>query len=229
MWLCRGVGFRGIGKPRLQSHIQCLKSSTVPHPLTENVIDPRKDRATRPEIGGQTSFVDLGRFAKLLGHLNVGTSKRVYRLLGVAHHKEGARGELACRVPPCEQLHDFDLQRVGVLELIHEQTAKAALEMQTGFGVIPQHVAGPNEQVVETRLPRSTPHLDLFQHHARDWRSQLPNHSRANLAKPPFDQVVKVREFFPKGQEGVPSLVVRPVGSVAQPARGDGYRFFAGE
>ena len=85
--------------------------------------------------------------------LDVGAPEPVDRLLGVADDEQlsghGAHagpvglGGIAGR----EQQQDLGLDRIGVLELVHEQPLVALLEVGADIGVATQQIAGAHQQV----------------------------------------------------------------------------------
>ena len=86
--------------------------------------------------------------------VDVGTPEAVDRLLGIAHHEQGARSRLQpapvllALVLPGEVEHDLSLDRVSILKLVDQQVGVAILEVGAHLGVLPQQAGGVHQQVL---------------------------------------------------------------------------------
>ena len=77
--------------------------------------------------------------------MHVGPAEAVNRLVGVAHGEQ-----LAGRQPgAAQQIDQFHLHRVGVLQFVDEQEAVTLAEAGADGGVIAQQVAGRRQQVLK--------------------------------------------------------------------------------
>ena len=90
------------------------------------------------------------------GHVRA--AKAVDRLLGVPHQEELARrGDdllvvVLRGIVGAQQQQDLGLQRVGVLELVHEEVAEAPLQQGAHRTVVAQQIARAHEQIQEVEL-----------------------------------------------------------------------------
>ena len=55
----------------------------------------------------------------------------------------------------CEQQEQLRLQRIGVLELVHEDPPESRLEMAANAGVVPNEIARPQQQIEEIQCALS--------------------------------------------------------------------------
>ncbi len=106
--------------------------------LAEHAVDPVDDRRHRAEVlaqGHDLSALSGDEFGDLVVHGDVGSPEPVDGLLGVAHQEELAGQKLDVapalgdRLALGKQEGDLGLQRVGVLELVDQQIAVAALKV----------------------------------------------------------------------------------------------------
>ena len=96
-------------------------------------------------------------FADRAVDADIGSAEPVDRLLRIAHDEERARPHPSVHrrrvvirvVGRGEEQQQLRLQRVGVLELVHEQVAEAPLEVAPYLGVVAHEVARLDEQVEE--------------------------------------------------------------------------------
>ena len=127
-------------------------------------VDVRQDGLPRPEVGRDAD--DGCRVAlrkRVPGgevRLHVRAAEPVNRLFGVAHQEERARTNLAILPRPHgipltgQAPDDFRLQRVCILEFIHEDVRVAPGKGPSHRFVVPQQVPGLVQQVVEIEQRR---------------------------------------------------------------------------
>ena len=122
------------------------------------------DRRAGAEVGGDGEHavcrLRAERFTRPHVSRNVGAAEAIDRLLGIAHEEERARTQRECRPVvrlaglrrlAAEAPEDLGLQRVGVLEFVHEYVAEALGQCLAHLVVVPQQVAGGEDQVVEVQ------------------------------------------------------------------------------
>ena len=114
--------------------------------------------------------------------VDVGAAEAVDRLLRVAHEEKATgvgwsqrlvaprpRGDVG---PGGRQEHrDLDLQRIGVLELVDEDTLVSRPTRRTNVGIA-EHVAREHEEVLEKQLTFVCPRRRPFEHRRRKRRNQ---------------------------------------------------------
>jgi len=122
------------------------------------VLSARKDAAEQPvqrgqqvrpaaEVAGERHVLPARRrhlLPELPVHLDVRAAEAVDRLLRVPHDEQPAR-----RAARRQHPEDLRLERVGVLELIHEDVAEPRGEPPRDFGVRREERLGPQQQVHE--------------------------------------------------------------------------------
>ena len=152
--------------------------------LAEHVIDPREHLRCRPEVAGEKARGRFGEaFARGEERRDVGAPEPVDRLLGVAHEEQspgvdghvGPRPVAVGRIARPEQRGQLDLDRIGVLELVDEDTAVPVAEVcarpRAVFRVAQQR-ACEHEQIVEIELTGGAPLGDGMFGTARDRGNQ---------------------------------------------------------
>ena len=127
--------------------------------LLEVRIHERRDRVYRAEVADQPQHGALLRHPPLhhLVRLDIGAAEAVDALLRVAHHEERSGPE--CHAPPVnafggirrEQEADFRLDRIGVLELIHQQVAEPLAQHATCARAGTQQVRSAQQEVAEAK------------------------------------------------------------------------------
>src|ERR1035437_5321300 len=122
-------------------------------------VDEIQDGGLRAKISCDFEYgVRIARFERNLCDevgSHVGTTKTVDCLFGITHQKEGSRTD--CPFLPRqrrvsfagEQPQDLGLQRVGVLEFIHQDPRVAPRESLTHWLVALKEISCMMEQVVE--------------------------------------------------------------------------------
>ncbi len=99
----------------------------------------------------------------LLVHADVGPPEPVNRLLRVTHQEQApgartdARPVALVRIVRRQQQEELGLQRVGILELVHEEAGEAHLEVAPCRGVISDQVAGADQEIEEVERSRRAP------------------------------------------------------------------------
>ena len=130
---------------------------------------PRKSRVhglldgrNGAEAGGEVQELGATGEQELLHVLverDVRAAEPVDRLLRIAHDEQLSRR--GARIPPArlrrvrgsDQQEDLRLQRVGVLELIHQDVREAPRELRAHRNVVADQVPGPHEQIEEVEAP----------------------------------------------------------------------------
>ena len=99
----------------------------------------------------------------LLVESHIGAPESIDRLLRIADQKElaadGSDSTPVClaRVIGGKQQEYFRLERIGVLELVHEEMAEAPLQLAANNGIVPDQIARLDEKIEEVEPSR----LDL--------------------------------------------------------------------
>src|SRR5581483_4852387 len=83
--------------------------------------------------------------AQLMKQMHVGATKQVNGLIGIADREELARRQAWAT----EVVDQFHLHRVGVLQLVQEQKAITFLQAGTNLGVVPEQVAGQQQEILK--------------------------------------------------------------------------------
>ena len=128
--------------------------------LLEAMVHERQDRIDRAEIGGdleQVCVADRSARDDVGGH--VGAAEAIDRLLGIADQEQRARTQSASEQIhggslagfPAQEPDDLDLQRVGVLELVHQDMTEAARQRLPDVLVPREQVARGVEKVIEIK------------------------------------------------------------------------------
>ena len=118
-----------------------LRVFGLPEDVVEALVDEGEHGRDGAEVGGEGQdfpAVRLDEALHLLVDGDVGAAEAVDALLGVADHEELARGEADAapvrggglgRGVLGQEEGDLGLQRVGVLELVHQDEVEALLEV----------------------------------------------------------------------------------------------------
>ncbi|MEZ5262744.1 MAG: hypothetical protein R2755_13455 [Acidimicrobiales bacterium] len=146
----------------------------VGHQRAEQTVHPVEHGPDRAEVGveaGQAA-ISAEPVAGFEEQRDVGPAEPVDRLLGVTHEEQPARFDLQRR--PARragighrgghQHGQLDLQRIGVLELVEEEVAIAAVQRLPGGGAVTQHGAGQHQQVVELQQPGGPAGIGAVEH-----------------------------------------------------------------
>ena len=136
-----------------------------PHPARKQVVDPVGDWPLGAEILDEADGLSsrlLHPFLQPPHLFYVGAAEAVDGLLGVPHDKEfspfradplprrGTRLVLLALGNVFRQEHgDLGLDGVGVLGLVDEEVGETAAEVVPHLNLVPQHVPGPDQQVVK--------------------------------------------------------------------------------
>ena len=158
--------------------------------LVEPLVDEGDDRRDRAEVGGEgegLAAASLDEALRLLVDRDVGAAEAVDRLLGVADDEELARLQAAAapvgRGLPLRVLgqeeRDLGLQRVGVLELVHQDEVEAPLEVAAHGDRGLQDVARAEEEVLEVHDRRVRLRLLVGGEEAPQPVAQRPGEVRA--------------------------------------------------
>ena len=149
----------------LRRGVQCdvgrLNSRGLDDQFAEHRVDPLEHIRVGPEVRGQFS-------ARLVpeerGELHecgdVCTPEPVDRLLRVTHDEDGtlrSRAVAPVLSAPIRARRDtdrqFDLDRVGVLELVEQQVLVLLLQLDADLLIGTQHLTRKHQQVVEEQQP----------------------------------------------------------------------------
>ncbi|MCX5649363.1 MAG: hypothetical protein NTX40_09765, partial [Planctomycetota bacterium] len=132
----------------------------VAHQRREQVVDQPRDAPVQPETLGEPFFaLRTDAPERTLEHLNLRAAEPIDGLLRVAHAEERARPQRPRLAAPAtagklpgrarQQVHDFELQEVGVLEFVDEDGTVGAAAGFEDAGVGPQEVAGADLEVLK--------------------------------------------------------------------------------
>ena len=154
---CLGPG-RGV-----QRHVVGLVPAVgrPPHPALEDLVDGGEDRRGRAEVGRDVLHGSRAQ-QHLLGlfvGLDVRPPEGVDRLLGIAHDEQlpGPEAHLVPRPGAGavfgQEKDDLGLERVRILELVHQDRIEAALEVGADLAVVAEEVARLEQEVVEIEHP----------------------------------------------------------------------------
>ena len=131
-----------------------LRGTGRGHELFEQGIDPIQDGLDRPEIAGERLSIHGSGLSCLGVEGDVGSAEPVDRLLGIAHEEEPPR--LVPQLGPVsvvargrgDELGQFNLNGVGVLELVEQQALVATGQCFSDLLAVlrvPQQVPGQNQ------------------------------------------------------------------------------------
>ena len=138
------------------------------HQRLENPVHFAGDPRHGAEVDGELEHGALARDrrADFAVQVEVGAAEAVDGLLRVADDEEFSGDKVDCFPIAgvlvgalAEEEDDLGLERVGVLELVHEDEAEVALEVVARGAVVAEHVARFDEQVDEVQ--RAAPVLGL--------------------------------------------------------------------
>jgi hypothetical protein len=142
-----GVGPRWRAGPRRGEAGEGHLGRGRGEPRLADGVDPRDDARAAAEVRDEVDGGDLGARAELLEQRHVGGSEAVDRLLGVAHDEQPAGLDTA---GPARQAEDeLVLHGIGVLVLVDEQEAVAALQLRADRRGVAHEAGGEHEEVVE--------------------------------------------------------------------------------
>src|SRR5262245_26750373 len=146
--------FRPVGRERDVAGLE--RGAVLDHARGERRVDEPLHRWQRAEARGQ---LDHGRaplaqeVLDLLVDADVRAAEAVDRLLRIADHEElaGGRRHVAPprrgRIIAGEQQEDLRLERVGILELVDEDVAEAALELRAHVLASADEIAAAEQEV----------------------------------------------------------------------------------
>src|SRR5215204_1378696 len=133
--------------PGIDIAVQHRREGGIDDPL--QVLDAAKTLAQLDEPGATLNQL----FADLPVDMHVGATEPVDRLLRIANQEQLA-GRWIDVLPArlagirrSQEQEDFRLQRIGVLEFVHEQTAEAGLKVVPDGGVVANQVARVQQQI----------------------------------------------------------------------------------
>ncbi len=151
--------------------------------LPEHMVHPFDDGSGGSEVHRERRTIgDL--LARGEEHPDVGSPESVDRLLGIADEEQraGAGRQVGpvpvahVRVVGCDERCEFDLDRVGVLELVEEETGVALGQRCANLGTVgsvAQEAASPNEQIVKIESTDSASLIGSLEHEAADTSSDM--------------------------------------------------------
>ena len=180
---------RGIwGLQAARSGVVLAAVAGAAHQRTEHRVDPRHDRCCRSEVdvqAGRLAALEAESLPRVAVQLDVGPPEAVDGLLRIADEEQLARRRLepvpgraaicgACRIgrqallAGGDEHGNFDLDGVGVLELVEHQVAIPAVQRCTRLGRGAQQIARPHQQVMELQAPRRPSLIGCIQGEAGD-------------------------------------------------------------
>ena len=153
-WFAGGVG------AGLEGDVLRLKAGLFPDQVLEDAVDDVEDPGVASEVRGEPVFDAVLGLDHFLDDLqvggDVGAPEPIDGLLGVPHHEQLAGGEAdvaPARGPPrgllAQPQDDLVLQRIGVLELVHQDGLEARLQFLPDARMVPEQVPRPHQQTVE--------------------------------------------------------------------------------
>ena len=174
------------------------------HDRSERVVHARLDLGDAAEAGVEVQELRAERgqpVADLAVDADVRAAEAVDRLLRVADEEQ--RAGPWTRAPPVglpvvvgrEQQEDLRLQRIGVLELVHEDPLEARLKPAPHLRVVAHEVARAEEQIEE--VERSAPGLQLAV--AVDGAAQVLLEQRSEVGIGVHPELIETRLAAPHG------------------------------
>ena len=152
---------------RRERHVRRLQRQRVAgHDRGERLIHAGLDpgHAAKARVQVQRRRAERGEtVADLAVDADVGAPEAIDRLLGIADQEQraGPRPDPAPVglgiVVGGEQQQDLGLQRIGVLELVHEDPLEAGLEAAPHLGVVADEIARAEQQIEEVERAASAP------------------------------------------------------------------------
>ncbi len=143
---------------RIQRHVRGLRAAL--HPRREAGVDGALDVWGGAEAGGEVDELRPAREQELLHVLverDVRPAEAVDGLLGVAHHEQLPLRRP--RRPPAnlrgivagDEQQDLRLQRVGVLELVHQHVGEALPQLGADLRIADQQIPGAQQEIEEVQ------------------------------------------------------------------------------
>src|SRR5689334_6104459 len=178
------------------------------HHRCERCVDESLDVAHRTEA--LTEFDALGaRRAQLTAHapvdINISTPEAIDRLFRIADDEQlAALGHDV--LPPRfvgirggQQQQQLRLQRIGVLEFVHEDASKAFLEVAPDVPIVPYKIARAHQQIekIERALPllQRLVSVDARQQLALEKRRQLGIRSNLEFSKREGERISRLEHL----------------------------------
>ena len=156
-------GLPGDASPeRIERDVARLRPAL--HLRRETGVHGLLDGPCRAEAGAQMQELRPAGAQELLHVLvesDVRPAEAVDGLLRVAHHEQLSRGRAGLAplrgggIVGGDEQQDLSLQRIGVLELVHQHVGEAAGQLGANGGVVPHQVARAQEQVEEIQASRA--------------------------------------------------------------------------
>ena len=171
---------------RQRDVIRLQRGAVAVHDRRERGVDDRLDPGHAAKTRGQCDAARTGGnepLAHLAVNRDVRATEAVNRLLGIADDEEPARHRRdgppvrGIRIGRREEEQDFGLERIGVLELVHEDARKAPLEAGANGRIAADQVPRLQQQVEEIERARSR--LQVFVCH--DGAGQLRLQKRGEM------------------------------------------------
>ena len=144
---------------RRKGHIGWLHPALGLHVSVEVVVDPLQHRPHRAEVLDQALLGVAEPLEQVVVDRDVRAAEAVDALLRIAHNEElpvyqgrvspVRREGLPVPLVGCQIEGDLRLERIGVLELVHEDALEARLRAPSNVGMVAQQVARPGQQILE--------------------------------------------------------------------------------
>ena len=163
------------------------------HPSLKQVIDPGYHRPLGTKILHQPQRLFRDESLEARHHFHVGAPEAVDGLFRVPNNEQLARGQGDIGPPVGavlgggprrhifrQECRDLGLDGVGVLGFIHQDMAVAFPEVVPDFQIVPQEIAGPDQQILKLGLPLPFPFLGVLQDELSHGSQQRHEASRPN-------------------------------------------------
>ena len=204
---------------RVQGHVGGLDTRLLDQQVLEHAVHGVEDRRCRPEVLDQRDQLEAKRLARLVVDPQIGAAEPVDRLLGVTDQRQRARADRAVGPPTrCElrirrgqQHRELGLQRVGVLELVDQQAPVARRGGGPRLGVVPQQVAGQDEQVVEPQPALESTLVGVGARERREPAGQHRERAAALLVEDVDTEALDVGAGLTGRVDVVPAALLAPV------------------